>query len=863
MLRSDQRQAHVRLQGFRLLGSILALALTSTASADCPADFDGSGVVDGNDLGLLLGAWNGADPAFDLDQNGLVNGGDFGLLFAEWGPCPCDDAIELDVLHDADTPGEPDVLVLTDEALITRYSDRARDRHAREGQFTAYDHWLSFYWEQRVSEIEIEDRVAQGGEEVIFRFMVHDRLNPAEFRTFYASGGAVYHNNMSDFLGQGVELVEITPSTEWPGETEYHYEATINRKWPEIRPLEIGDRMEVELSQFLQAPRNGRPNYYGTAFLYVVGEGILPWYARDREEAKTPAEAANASMDSYPVPEHGRLGGRGTLHYQYSNEPEHRFKQMAGNIAMASGHRFMHGRRLHHTDFSNGAHSEPDNPPLSIHAGDAGPNFLNTSCVACHVNNGRSLPPAVGTPFIQSVIRVAVDADGTPHPVLGDSLQPFGTDDPTDTITRLEAESYSSMNGIQTESCTDVGGGLNVGYIDAGDWLEYLDQPVMIKAAGTYRLNFRVASDVGGGRIDVRRLGQAGVLGSLDIPNTGGWQAWTTRSLDLTLPAGAYRFRLDAGLGGWNLNWFEVAELGTAPGSEGAAVLAAWETVGGAYDDGTPYELRRPIVSFLGTTPEFHSVRSATPLIGLGLLEAIDEETILALADPCDLDEDGISGRARLVPDPQDPSRTLLGRFSAKSGRATIREQIARALNRDMGVTTSMFPVLDGETEPEAAEVSDDELELMNRYAALLGVSARRNLTDADALHGETVFMDAGCSSCHVPELITGAHHPYGELRNQTIRPYTDLLLHDLGPGLADSLREGDASGAEWRTTPLWNIGLTEGVSGGRAYLHDGRARSLEEAILWHGGEGEASKEAFRTMPQEDRAALVAFLESL
>jgi CxxC motif-containing protein (DUF1111 family) len=180
-----------------------------------------------------------------------------------------------------------------------------------------------------------------------------------------------------------------------------------------------------------------------------------------------------------------------------------------------------------------------------------------------------------------------------------------------------------------------------------------------------------------------------------------------------------------------------------------------------------------------------------------------------------------------------------------------------------MGVTTTVFPVLDGETEPEAPEVSDEELELMNRYAALLGVSARRNLTDPDALRGETVFIDSGCNNCHVAELTTGVHHPYGELRGQTIRPYTDLLLHDLGPGLADTLREGDASGAEWRTTPLWNIGLTEGVSGGRAYLHDGRARTLEEAILWHGGEGESSKEAFRTMPAEDRAALVAFLESL
>ena len=114
-----------------------------------------------------------------------------------------------------------------------------------------------------------------------------------------------------------------------------------------------------------------------------------------------------------------------------------------------------------------------------------------------------------------------------------------------------------------------------------------------------------------------------------------------------------------------------------------------------------------------------------------------------------------------------------------------------------------------------------------------------------------------------MPELSTGLHHPYAELRDQTIRPFTDLLLHDLGPGLADPMAEDGVLGSEWRTAPLWNIGLTAGVADGEAYLHDGRARSLEEAILWHGGEAEASKEAFRQMSAADRAALIAFLKSL
>ena len=865
LLRGIREPQDMNHQLQRSLVALLACAAlpSISAHAECLGDLDGDGTVGGADVGLMLGLWNTDNAVADLDGSGTVDGADFGLLIAGWGPCPCGDANEVDPLHGPKTPGEPAVLELTEEALVTRFSDRARDRHAREDQFNAYDHWLPFYWEQRVAEIVIEDRVARGGDEVIFRFMTHDLLNPAEFRTFYASGGAVYHNNQSDYPDMGVLLVETRPSVEWPGETEYHYQATVDRKFPEGRPLEIGDRMEVELSQFLLGPRNGRSNYYGTAFLYVVGEGIVPWYARDFEEAATPEEAAVASMDSHPLPEPARLGGLGTLPYQYSNEPEHRFKQTVGNLALASGHRFMHGRRLHHTDFSTGSHSEPDNPPLIEHAGDVGPRFLNTSCVACHVNNGRSLPPEVGSAIVQSVIRVGSDEHGTPHPSLGDTLQPFGSTSSSDPLIHVEAESYSRMSGIQTESCSDTGGGLNVGFVDIDDWMEYLGKPLLVKVPGSYRIDFRVASAVGGGRIDLRRMGSSSLLGSVAVPNTGGWQTWTTLSLHLELQPGAYRFRLDAGLGDWNLNWFEVLMSDPDSEAEGAAVLAGWETITGTYGDGTPYELRRPLLSFLGATPEHHSLRNAQPLIGLGLLEAIDESTIIALADPCDLDGDGISGRARLVPDPIDPDRTRLGRFTAKAGRATILEQLARALNRDMGVTTSMFPILDGETEPQAPEVSDDELALMNRYTSLLGVSARRNLLDQGAVRGEIVFEQAGCTSCHVAELATGEHHPYAELRGQTIRPYTDLLLHDLGPGLADTMSEGDATGAEWRTAPLWNIGLTEGVGGGRAFLHDGRARTLEEAILWHGGEAENAKEAFRNLPAADRSAVITFLESL
>lgn len=646
-----------------------------------------------------------------------------------------DPAAVITPLFDASTANEPAVLEETATALITRLADRARDRHAREDlvngvPFRKYDHYLPFYWEQRIAEIEIEDRVAKGGSGVTFQFITHARLNPAEFRTFYGNTASValYHNNMSDLAGQGVTLVSTTPSTRHPGETEYRYTATITSKQPEGRALQIGDRMEVELSQFLLTPRNGRANYYGTAFLYVVGQGVLPWYAKMKEEAADAAAREAASFDSYPLPQSAWLGGRTTLPYQYSNEPQHRLKQMAGNISTLSGHEFMLGRRIHHTDFQTGAHSEAGNPLFTTHAGKLGPKFIATSCVSCHINNGRSLPPAIGAAIIEhAVVKTGRDAHGAPHPQLGEQLQP------------------------QTVSGTP----------------------------------------------------------------------------------------------------------------EASITLTGYETITGSYGDGTAYSLRRPQHAFIGITPTFFSVRSAPPLVGLGLLEAVDEATITALADPDDTNADGISGRVSLVRDPEDAAKHRIGRFSHKAAQPRVMHQIAAALNRDMGVTTALMPVLDGETLTRPAEFSAAELDHLTRYVSLLGVSARRDLTDAAALQGEGLFESIGCAQCHTPSMTTGAHHPLAELRQQIIHPFTDLLLHDLGPGLADNMGEKSATGAEWRTAPLWNIGLTSGVSGGEAYLHDGRARTLEEAILWHAGEAEAAKEAFRTLPPSSRDALVKFLRSL
>lgn len=786
------------------------------------------------------------------------------------GDAGCGVTPTFNPLHPAGTPQEQDVIIETPTAKITYLADRARDRHARESQFQQYDHWLPFYWEQRIAELTIIDEVAKGGSRVIFRFMTHDALNPAEFRAFYANGGAVYHLNLSTTPGTGVTFLSAVPSTRYPGEVEYTYEAILTTKVPQFTPLAIGDRIEVELSQFLQAPRNGRSNYYGTAFLYVVGEGVVPWYAKLYEEAP-PAQQPFTPLDSYRLPDVAWLGGATTLPYQYSNEPTHRFKQTAGNISHNSGHEFVLGRRLHHTDFGTGAHSEAGNPPLTAHTGQLGPQFIAPSCVACHVNNGRSLAPQPGNPLDGAVVKVANDPSGAPHPVLGDTFQPSvnGGGGTAAVSEMFEAESYAVASGVQVETTSDVGGGQNVTSIDSGDWMSFINQPIVLMDSDFYQVSFRVASPNNGGLLAFEESGGAIIHGVVNIPNTGGLQTWQTVTVNFFLNAGTHNFGLNANVGGFNLNWFKVERAaaggGGTPGtgSEGQITLDGYDLTGGTYGDGTPYQLRRPRYVFSGTTAPAHfSVRNAMPLIGLGLLEAVDEADLMTRHDPCDNDGDGISGRVSVTTEFLS-GRDVIGRFGWKATRASVRDQIAQALNRDMGVTSAEQPILDGQTSPSALEVTALEMDRMTRYTALLGVGARRDLTDPSALAGELLFSSIGCASCHVPQMTTGDTHPYGELRNQTIRPFTDLLLHDMGPGLADSMADGDATGSEWRTPPLWNIGLTAGVSGGEGYLHDGRARTLEEAILWHGGEGEAAKEAFRLLPSTSRAQLIAFLRSL
>ena len=290
-------------------------------------------------------------------------------------------------------------------------------------------------------------------------------------------------------------------------------------------------------------------------------------------------------------------------------------------------------------------------------------------------------------------------------------------------------------------------------------------------------------------------------------------------------------------------------------------------------EDGTRVHLRYPNYTFTETYQPLPkevevSPRVAPAVFGLGLLEAIPESAILAYADETDADGDGISGKPNFVWDVVQ-QRYTLGRFGWKANQPTLLQQVAAAYHDDMGITTSLFRTENSAGQPQLTEhsampeVSDEILDVVTFYVQTLAVPARRNVDDPQVKQGEQLFAEAQCASCHIPTLRTGVLAGVPSVSNQTIHPYTDLLLHDMGPGLADNRPDFHASGTEWRTPPLWGIGLVKRVNGHTNFLHDGRARDLMEAILWHGGEAEASRKAVEQMSKVERDALIAFLESL
>jgi CxxC motif-containing protein (DUF1111 family) len=314
--------------------------------------------------------------------------------------------------------------------------------------------------------------------------------------------------------------------------------------------------------------------------------------------------------------------------------------------------------------------------------------------------------------------------------------------------------------------------------------------------------------------------------------------------------------------------------LGVPP--EGRAAIS-WTKVAGRFADGEIYELTRPSYRFeaLAFGPLgkdiMTSPRVANQAIGLGLLEAVPEAYLRAFADPDDADKDGVSGRLNIVWDPVS-KKPAIGRFGWKANMPTLIAQSAGAAFGDIGLTSPVHPVQNCPPAQTACakavsggapELAQDFLDKLVLYLRLVAVPAQRTPNDPIVLRGERLFADAKCWTCHQPTLKTDADAALPELRNQTFHPFTDLLLHDMGDDLADGRPDFLATGREWRTPPLWGIGLFATVNGHTRYLHDGRARNLSEAILWHGGEGAASRDAYVKMTKADRAAMIAYLGSL
>lgn len=676
----------------------------------------------------------------DTDSGGVDSGADTSGDTSDTSPDTAWTSADIVPLYDAGTPLEPETWFDRGDAVVTRFADRARDRHAREDEFQSYDHYLPRYWEYRTVRVQLVDTVAKGGSTIEVAFVSEWKLSIAEFRAWYRGTGSVatYSGNYAP------QVAEEGPGT-WDDDhvkvsdagTQYRYTYTIGSAYTldgANIPLTAGQFMEIEISQFLESVPSGRANYYGTAVLYEVGAGgVVPW-----EAVGDFANAGSARENSEAIDVAGWLGGRTTLPYNYSDEPHNAYMQTASNLAGGNGQPFVRGRRVHHTDMADGTHDESDeNGIFTELVGLVGPRYVNTSCDGCHTRNGRAPVADIGEPLDKWVFKVAA-ADGFADPDRGHVLQPSG------------------------------------------------------------------ASESGG---------------------------------------------------------------------EGEVAIAAWEEAEGG--------LRAPRYTFSSGTPALYSARLAPSLVGMGLLEAIPESAVLAWEDPNDADGNGISGRAQLVADPATGD-VRLGRFGWKAGASSVTHQVASALNTDMGVMTALLDTPDcGPAQLDCgddagAELSDDHLQDLVKYVSLLGVRARRGLDDPDAARGEALFAEIGCTGCHVAEMTTTPFHPLAELRSQVIHPYTDLLLHDMGPGLADTLGESEASGAEWRTPPLWGLGANACVTGGvtgapqnqvcaphESYLHDGRARTLAEAILWHGGEGDASRAAYTALSAADQAAVLAFLATL
>jgi CxxC motif-containing protein (DUF1111 family) len=304
-----------------------------------------------------------------------------------------------------------------------------------------------------------------------------------------------------------------------------------------------------------------------------------------------------------------------------------------------------------------------------------------------------------------------------------------------------------------------------------------------------------------------------------------------------------------------------------------ATISVTWSEAPVYFNDGESIMLRQPTWNFLNPYMAIpagwmSSARMAPPVHGLGLLEQIDESTLLAFADENDLDGDGISGKPNYTWD-NKRQKMMIGRFGWKAEAPTLDQQTAGAYNEDMGITSylmkreSSYGQAQYDNRGDEPEVPDSVFEAVVFYVRTLAVPARRKVKDPVVMRGKEIFKEAKCANCHIPSMRTKTDVSFPEASNQFIQPFTDLLLHNMGTALADNRPTYSATGTEWRTPPLWGIGLTQLVNGHSFFLHDGRARNLMEAVMWHGGEAQQSTDYVKTLSKADRDALIVFLKSL